>query len=318
VDFRRFAPIVAHGKVVANDPLGSAVVAARIPGMKLQRRRVTFRVEGVLRGQLRSFGQLVNFEFYEAADKRAWRYHSKTFEAEVGERYLFFLFEEDDDSAKPIAGETKHSGGLRAIGDVGPFSKLIAAGLQGGSRDSNESATETAFEQRVAYLLLRPGDEANERLFVEQLAENVTYVRSLAGSLITFNLLRDLLKRSEPAIRKEACAELMDKFPGQGECLTFLQKDSIFVNDDDVRFGLLVKKSLRVDGSLLQRLKDPAKLWCTSVLTTPCKDDYEELVILTMHSQRRIRELACLATKRFFPHSEMPPGCASHAKNGSQ
>lgn len=311
-DYRRLAPIVAYGLVTANDPVGPESMAVRLPGMRLQRRRVTFRLEGALRGDPGKVDSEVRFDYYAAAHPYAWRYHKQMFEAEVGRRYLFYLFEDE------IAGQSGYSpepsGQLRSIGDVGPFSRRIEAGRQGPYSQTADTSNET-FEKRFAELFLRPGYGIDVDAFVHNLGSNVAYVLSGVGTLRAHELLRGLLLRPEYSIRKEACVQLMTYYDGQTECYRMLKNEGLLSAWDKKRLEDRYQRSIARDARLLRIYEDPAQLSCLSAsMFRSCAEDFATLTILLKHPNAKLRGLACTAVRRYFPYTDAAEQCVLAAK----
>lgn len=312
-DFRRIAPIVAYGLVTANDPVGSESMAVRLPGMRLQRRRVTFRLEGALRGDPGKVNAEVRFDYYAAAHPDAWRYHKQMFEAEVGQRYLFYLFE--DQIAGPPGYSPERSGQLRSIGDVGPFMRRIYAGRQAAYTEAEETVRAQLFDKRFAELFLKPGDGLEAEAFVHSLGSNLSYVLSSTGSVHAYQLLRNLLLRSEYSIRKEARVQLMKHYDGQTGCYETLRNEALLSAWDKKRLEEQYRNSIARDARLLRIYEDPAQLPCLSgAMFRSCEEDFATLTILLQHPNAKLRGLACTAVKRYFAYTDTAEQCVLPAK----
>jgi hypothetical protein len=156
--------------------------------------KTTTTIENVLRGQIP--GQTADFYFYtncNGAWMRGWRL------PQPHGRYVFFLMWDH--------------GVLRSLRD---FRKTAVEVTSGRHKDLPLSS-EKLLEERLAVLLLTPGDDLNPALFSSGLLMADGFSGTL-GRWRTVKMLKALRTNPIRAVRIGACEELTLNYMGQDEC----------------------------------------------------------------------------------------------------
>ncbi len=294
IDYREIAPIIVLGRVTGNQAVGSPSQAIRDQSVKLQRRRITVERELQVRGsKTEAIAESFHFEYFAAVDSRTpLAYARSLFQADVGHRYLFFLYRDES--------------GLRSIGDVGDYSVRVYAGA---TRDV--TPREKGDSEGLAHILLRVHDGANPSEFSAHLRESYSVAAQYTSRLVLRRLLRELLAHSEGGIRREACLLLSDRFRGQEGCIR-TEFIAAHKGDQDVSYyHELLRKAAASDERLANALTDPARLEFFADLSGRLTRALEELVLLLDHPNSKIRVMACDAVQRYFPLSDWARSCNS-------
>ena len=287
-------PVIVVGFVEENRIVVSRVAARRYKGVYLDLHEVRCKRENSLKGGLIekefTFAYFSDGRYPEAQPNPLYK---RSFKADPGERYLFFL--------------TRDGDVLRSIGDVGEFSIPINSGRHVESRIEPGDIS-----QLIAKILLAPGDGADLDRMAQTLPAASQAVESWGSRLIAAQLLRRLLVMGEP-LRSMACGVLVERFRGQIDCLEAIADDP----DEPASIRSEAAKESREKSALreqfLEGLKDPAERSFADFAGDSRHRMREELEMFLLNEKDRVQhERVCTALKRYFPW-EAEPKCA-HGK----
>ena len=229
-DMIRNAEIIVVGKVQSQKLVGPIVQGYRLV-------QVSITVENVIQGTVKT-AQPLTFYFY-------WPYLYGT-TGDVNSlrgdrRYIFFLKQED--------------GVLRAVWDLMRSNIIVSSGRH----NTLPLTEERPLIERIAVMLLTPGDDLNPSQFSDGLLRSTPFALYYVGSWRTANLLIALLRSPERAVRTGACEELT---------LTFLQNSCWHEADigdgTDLRYhhGVITAQVARRGyPEHLVETQDPEKWW---------------------------------------------------------
>lgn len=292
-DYQRLAPVVLAGVVTSNDVLGPPRPSAAVPGLDLIPRRVSVAVEEVLRGDT---GASVTFVYFESSPGSATPnpFHKFRFEAVAGQRYLFYL--------------TADAGGLRAIGDDGPYTLAIHSGkIQPVKLTAGRDWTpETGRRMAELLLTLRPG--ANSAA----LAASLNEYRGVAGHLASRPVTAELLERlaREPGeLGTAACLSLAQGFYGYADCLSGLVQDSKTPPDTRRRASLLLEQKPAEREELLAALAEPNRLFLNKGAPDDRIGQLRELAVIVRQADDEVRARACAAFFQLTTGQTLPQPC---------
>lgn len=297
-DYQRVAPVVLAGVVTSNEVLGPPRPAAAVPGLDLVPRRVSVAVEEVLRGATDASATFVYFESSPAsASPNPFR--KFRFGAVAGQRYLFYL--------------TADAGGLRAIGDDGPYTLAIHSGkIQPVKLTGSRDWTPEAGRQMAELLLtLRPGANSTT------LAASLDDYRGIAGRLASRALTAELLERlaREPGeLGAAACVSLAQGFYGYADCLRPILKDGKTSPNTRRRASSLLDQKPGEREELLAALAEPNRLF----LNKGARDDrigqLGELTVIVRQADHEVRALACAAFFQLTTGQTLPQPCRDRGR----
>jgi hypothetical protein len=287
-DPRDAVPIIVVAVVERNTVVAKHLQAARYAHVYLDLHMVECKRENTIKGGLT--GQELRFFYFADGrypDGDANPLYKQLFDATPGSRYLLFLKRDGDT--------------LRSIGDVGPYSILIAAGHH---REQPMEFDEIG--ERIADILLTPGDGANLDLLSKILGRSSAAADFWSSRPHTVKLLRQLFPLGEP-LHSQACGVLVESYSGQEDCLQTIADDpnESAANREEASKELKEKSEDRK--RFLQDLKDPAAL---DYQRRAAGDSWhrirEELETLLFNPDPLQHERACTALKRYFPRTTEP------------
>ena len=237
--------------------------------------RVTLSVENILRGDVPAGAADIYLSMSPAAEDNS---------VDLNERYVFFL--------------TRDGGTLR-----GRRSLHVASGRHAGLPSSDAPAAE-----RLAVILLTPGDELNPARFVRSMPESVEFALAQLGRWRTAGLLQALGGDPRGEIRLGACEALTREYWGQDACWSELD-DSEWKGQSGFSMSRATERQRR------QEAADPDAWWKRlSAARTPAAL-LDELRLLTAHRDGRIREKYCRFLRSHYP-GENDCGCYAHPAKG--
>jgi hypothetical protein len=287
-DIRMYAPVVVVAYVNENRVAKANIPAARYPKLALNLHVVRCRLENLLRGSLD--GEEFSF-YYFGDDKNENPLYRKTFSAEAGGRYVFFL--------------SRENGLLRSIADVGDYSVEV---LSGAHRMYISHADLGAL---IVGILLSPGEGVKPEEFTRSISTAAARVEHLGSSrLLEVRLLRNLLSQPNP-VRFAACRQLSQAYNSQYGCLSDLIRNEKEPSANRewalARLGQVEK----VDEELIAALESPTPIddfaaWIGNANSRNAVS--EELQILLSSPNSRLRATACAVWKRYYP-KDARAGC---------
>jgi hypothetical protein len=239
--------------------------------------RATISVENVLRGDVPNSRVDIYFHLApQPPDSLGLR-----------ERYVFFL--------------TRERGVLRREGSI-PIASGRHAALP--------LSTGSPVAERVAVMLLTPGDEVSAGHFVSSFPKSVPFAASQLGRWRTAKLLKELSRDQRPEIRLGACAELTRDYWGQDACWSEI--------DGGDRRSLSGFSMSRLEERRRRReTADPDAWWKRlSAAYTPA-ELLDELRLLTAHRDPRIRQKYCAFLRSHYA-GETDCGCYPRPAKSSQ
>lgn len=194
VDMIQSSSIIVIGQVKSLDYLGSSVTATDDRGNHgdWQLLRVRTSVENILKGRVE--GNLIDFYFYVWLGGAVGDWNA----LHIADRCVFFL--------------TVSNGVLRAVRDYERSSIEVGTGRHA------KTPAGASIQERIAILLLTPGDNLEPRRFRRVLLRVVPVVVSWIGPCRTSMLLKPLLQNSARTVAESAREQLAILSAEQDPC----------------------------------------------------------------------------------------------------
>jgi hypothetical protein len=248
------------------------VISAEVGSRRLLRARLA--VENVLQG--------------DAAEGPVDMYSYAT-DLAPRERYVFFL--------------TRDAGVLRTVWDHRQSAIAVGSGLHRNLPLPGRPAAE-----RVAAMLLTPGDGMNPGELARELPGSVAFAMSHIGRWRTAKLLKQLSSAGAPGIRRSACEQLTEWYWGQDSCWDQL---------GSAGHGKGTAVSRAAEQQRRARTTDPDRWWKQMSAALPPAALLDELRLLTTHKDPRIRDRFCRFLRAHYP-GEKDCGCGEPVAGGVQ
>lgn len=279
--------IVVVAVVRSVSPIGPV---QRIRGLPLQLQRVEVDTEDIVKGTVPS--TQFAFLYY------AWRGEalpggdlSPDF-VFPGQRSAFFLEEVE--------------GRLRSTVDVTQSRIGIASGRH---RDSKLAAGTIPVRERLARILLTPGEGVDPREFAASLPNAISQAADMVGEAASARLLQPLVGHETDLIGVWACLELAARFFGQNQCLLSLVKDPRLTGDLRRQAERRLKASQDREIGLRTAFPNSPRDWLAHHAKSQQPTDIRDLLtLLAMHSDASLRRVACKVLTENFP-SYSDAGC---------
>jgi hypothetical protein len=153
--------------------------------------------------------------------------------------------------------------------------------------------------ERIATMLLTPGDGMDVARFARELTGSVTFAIEHLGRWRTAKLLKQLAADERAPIGQGACAQLTAWFWGQDACWDRLDKSASTAT---------VAESRATEREQRARTADPDRWWKQMSAGSPPGQLLDELRLLTIHKDPRIRARYCRFLRAHYP-DERDCGC---------
>lgn len=278
------SPVIVIGTTRSVKPVGNP---RRVGEIVVQLNEIEATVERVLKGDLAD-NEKVRFWRYTLTGDYPLKGGSSPDFVNPGMRSVFFL---DRDGTA-----------LRSTIDV-VQSRL---GLPPGNAQDRVLKSDMTVEEKIAHSLL-PLTGANPEALARSLPNSVYYAVELIGKTGTTRLLRDVISRSVGVLGISACLELSARFPGQEYCLRDLLRQPSTDVEMKRRAERQLTTSLRRDAAIKKALQSDPENWLNSHARSQRRADVlDEISLLAMHGDPKIRQLACGLMAQKFPHHSVP------------
>jgi hypothetical protein len=198
------------------------------------------------------------------------------------ERYVFFL--------------TRDRGVLRTVWDHRQSAIAVGSGLHRSLPLPGRPAAE-----RVAAMLLTPGDGMSAGELARELPGSVAFAMGHIGRWRTAKLLKRLSSGGAIAIRQSACEQLTEWYWGQDACWDQLGNGGR---------GRGTAVSRATEQERRARTADPDRWWKQMSTAMPPATLLDELRLLTTHKDPRIRNRFCRFLRAHYP-DEKDCGCGA-------
>jgi hypothetical protein len=281
-------PAIVVGFVEENRIVAKRVQALRYKNVFLDLHEVRCKRENSLKGELT--GNEFHFFYFadgQYSDGQPRPLYKRTFKADPGRRYLFFL--------------TQEAGVWRSIGDVGEYSIPVNSG-----KHDEVPIKAGEIGQRIGEILLTPGTDADLGLMAATIPTATEAAEVWASRLVAASLLRSLLQRGEP-LRSMACGTLVERFRGQYDCLESIANDPGEPAENRREASIELEHKSELRRRIRDDLKDPARLTYQDFAGDSRQRLREELETLLFNQTDRMQhERACQALSRYFPWNIEP------------
>jgi hypothetical protein len=177
-------------KVTRVRSAGSPHPSAVLPRILVQCVEITGDVEDVLKGEY--LGRAIRFFYYMYSRRNSADLGPPEYVPVAGVRRMFFLTREGDI--------------IRSIGDIRDYTLRIPSGYH-----DRRSLEDLSFGQRVAAVLLTPGEGYDSHSFVVRMGEAQYVSDQVASSAYTDMLLRRLQSGRDQELSREATELLADR-----------------------------------------------------------------------------------------------------------
>ncbi len=196
------AEIVVVARVAGFRGVGAPRPSTALPRMLIECAEITGDVENVLKGDYT--GRTIRFFYYLYSSRNRVDLGPPRYVPAEGQRRVFFLVREGSS--------------LRSVGDVRDYTLKVSSGFHRSS-----SLDGLSFGQRLASVLLTPGEGYHSRDFAISLGQAEYVSDRVAGSRYTDELLERLESGADPSLSQEARGLMADRTywrkrrPGQRE-----------------------------------------------------------------------------------------------------
>ena len=289
------SPVVVVGVVKSVDTVKSGISARKQPTLLLDRTRVTFQAENILRGSGVTRNTLVSFDVFTYSRQNGGYSGPPLYQVAPGNRCLFFL--------------TRDGEILRSSGDVLDYTLRLRSG-----RHSQLIFDHPAdVGDTIAQLLLGLGTDYDS----EGMARNLRFMASISDHLATrvrtVNLLERLTdKGGVPSdIVNSACLVLAEGYYGHYACLNQIRDSPSFSVEVRKNAADLLAKHTAEMTILKQWLATyPLQAFSKAPFPDSLARTRQELELLLTCPDTVVRHLACSALRRNYPDPE-PAKCNS-------